>query len=361
MKKIHDDNNLVTAEKQILTVELITDISQLINQAKGYIAQEYNSSQILLNWMIGTRINNEILTDKRAEYGEKVIVKLAEELSLEYGAGYSKPNLFRMIKFAKVFPDKEIVSTLSRQLSWSHFTIICGIDDRLKRDFYSQMCRIQKWSVRDFKKQIDSMLYERTAISKGVKSVIETNIKQLSKSDIISSDMVFKDPYFMDFIGQKNYCNEAELEELILDNITQFLQELGNDFCFIARQKRMSTNNKDRYLDLLFFNRRLRCLIAIDLKIGNFDPAHKGQMEWYLNWLAQNEQLEHENRPLGIILCAGKDQDDIEYLQMDKTNIHIAQYVTKLPEKAKLEKKLYLAIETAKEVYAKKQIKVNEK
>jgi len=281
---------------------------------------------------------------------------LANHLALNYGRGYSRPNLFRMIKFFKAFPNREIVSTLSRQLSWSHFVLICAIDDELKRNFYAEMCRVQRWSVRALQKELNGMLYERIALSKKPEEVIQYQLDQLKATDEMTADLTFKEPYFLNFIGANQYKSEEDLEDLILQHITDFLQELGNDFCFVARQKRMSTGKKDRYLDLLFFNRRLRRLIAIDLKLGDFDPAYKGQMEWYLNWLDANERFEYEEKPMGIILCAGKDHDDIEYLEMDKTGIHVAQYLTEMPPKEILESHLRKAMAIAKENYAKKLI-----
>jgi predicted nuclease of restriction endonuclease-like (RecB) superfamily len=339
-----------------LPKSLLTDIAQLIEEARVHVAREYNSTQALLCWLIGQRIHEEILKNERAEYGETIVISLANELSLLYGKGYSRPSIFRMIKFAKLFPSREIVSTLSRQLSWSHFILISGVDDELKRNFYAEMCRVQRWSVRALKKQMDGMLYERTALSKEPEDVIKAQLLKLKENDEMTPALTFKEPYFIDFIGGKTYGSEEDLENMILNNITDFLQELGNDFCFVARQKRMSTGKKDRYLDLLFFNRRLRRLIAIDLKLGDFDPAYKGQMEWYLNWLDQNERLSYEEKPMGIILCAGKDQDDIEYLEMDKTGIHIAQYLTELPPREILEQKLKQAIQLARENQLKKQI-----
>lgn len=335
---------------------LFNDIANLINEARQHVAHEYNSTQALLCWLIGKRIDEEVLKSERAEYGETIINSLAKELSLAYGKGYSRPNLFRMIKFAKQFPNREIVSTLSRQLSWSHFVIICSIGDDLKRDFYAEMCRVQRWSVRALQKQVNGMLYERTALSKKPEAVIEAQLDKLKNHDEMTPELTFKEPYFLDFIGAHTYESEEELESLVLSNITDFLQELGTDFCFVARQKRMSTGKKDRYLDLLFFNRRLRRLIAIDLKLGDFDPAYKGQMEWYLNWLDKNERFDYEDRPMGIILCAGKDHDDIEYLEMDKTGIHVAQYLTELPPKEILESRLRKAVAVAKENLLKKSL-----
>lgn len=335
---------------------LVKDISSLIEEARTHVAREYNSTQALLCWLIGKRIDEEFLNLERAEYGENIVVSLANHLTLTYGKGYSRPNLFRMIKFAKQFPNREIVSTLSRQLSWSHFVLISAIDDQLKRDFYGEMCRVQHWSVRTLKNQLDGMLYERTAISKKPEEVIKSQLGKLKDIDEMTPELTFKEPYFINFIGANDYNSEEDLENLILSNITEFLQELGTDFCFVARQKRMSTGKKDRYLDLLFYNRRLRRLIAIDLKLNDFDPAYKGQMEWYLNWLDKNERLSYEEKPMGIILCAGKDSDDIEYLEMDKTGIHVAQYLTELPPREILEKKLKLAIQLARKNQLMKQI-----
>ena len=325
------------------------DIATLIQSAKGHVAREYNSTQVYLAWFIGKRIEDELLQHKRADYGEKLIESIAETLSRQYGSGYTRSSIFRMIKFYRYFSDERIVSTLSRQLSWSHFILICTMEDELKRTFYAEMCRVQKWSVRGLKQQIDSMLYERTALSKSPSDVINAQLKELQNEDKMTPELVFKDPYFIEFTSGKSYLSEADLETAILDNITTFLQELGSDFCFVARQKRMSTGKKDRYLDLLFFNRRLMRLIAIELKLGDFDPAYKGQMEWYLNWLNEHERLPHEAKPLGIILCAGKDHEDIQYLELDKTGIHVAQYLTELPAKDVLEKKLKHAIALAQE------------
>jgi predicted nuclease of restriction endonuclease-like (RecB) superfamily len=357
---MNDDKKLIKKDSEMIpnheSTALVKDISALIDEARNHLAREYNSTQALLCWLIGKRIDEEILKSERAEYGENVVILLSKHLSLNYGKGYSRPNLFRMIKFFKAFPNREIVSTLSRQLSWSHFVLICAIDEELKRDFYAEMCRVQRWSVRALQKELNGMLYERIALSKKPEEVIKYQIDQLKASDEMTADLTFKEPYFLNFIGANQHKSEEELEDLILQNITDFLQELGNDFCFVARQKRMSTGKKDRYLDLLFFNRRLRRLIAIDLKLGDFDPAYKGQMEWYLNWLDVNERFEYEEKPMGIILCAGKDHDDIEYLEMDKTGIHVAQYLTEMPPKEVLESHLRKAMAIAKENYAKKLI-----
>lgn len=352
------NNNQINEEKQITisTSALVKDISQLIDEARGKVSREYNATQVQLCWLIGRRIDEEILKFKRAQYGDQIVANISSYLTTQYGRGYSRPNLFKMLKFSKLFNDSQIVSTLSRQLCWSHFVLLCTIEDGLKRDFYAEMCRLDNWSVRKLKKQIDGMLYERTAISKKPEELIRHEIDKLQENELMTPALVFKDPYFLDFIGLKPSYSEEELEDAILNQITEFLQELGTDFCFVARQKRMSISKKDRYLDLLFYNRSLQRLIAVDLKIGEFDPAYKGQMEWYLRWLDKNERKPWEKEPLGIILCAGKDEEDIEYLELDKSGIHIAQYFTELPPKELLEEKLRQAIHIAKENYIKKKL-----
>lgn len=356
MKTIIKLETEIAANNNLDQDQLLVEISHLIENGRQKAAREFNSTLVLLNWLIGSRINQVILGDIRAEYGEQIISRLADQLTVRYGKGYSRPSLFRMVRFAKLFPDQAIISTLSRQLSWSHLLLFCTIEDDLKRDFYTQMCGIEQWSVRTLKNKIDGMLFERTALSKKPDEVIKQQLQEVRETGELSPDLVFRDPCFLNFIGLKDAYSEADLESAILNQITEFIQELGTDFCFVARQKRMSTNNKDRYLDLLFFHRRLRRLVAIDLKLGAFEPAHKGQMEWYLRWLDKHERRFGEEKPLGIILCADKDQEDVEYLELDAGGIHVAQYLTELPPKAILEEKLKHAIATAKESYLKQEL-----
>lgn len=341
--------------------KLYNEIVVLIEQSKSHIAREFNSTLIILNWSIGYKINTEIISNNRSDYGDQLVEKVSIDLKLEYGEGYNRSNIFRMIKFAKLYPDKNIVATLSQQLSWSHIVEILPLKENNKRNFYIQMCVMEKWSVRTLRSKIKGMLYERTAISRKPDAVISAELEKLEKNKEITPDFVFHDPYFLNFTGLKNVYSENDLENAILDNIMLFIQELGTDFCFVSRQKRMSTENKDRYLDLLFFHRGLRRLIAIELKLGSFEPEHKGQMEWYLRWLEKNECKNGEAKPLGIILCADKDQEDIEYMELGRAGIHVAQYLTELPPKHILEAKLHKAIQTARENYNKVLAECNEK
>ena len=329
--------------------KLFEDIVHLIQQGQKRVAMEVNSTIIVLYWSIGKRINAELLDDKRGDYGDKIIETVSQELSLQFGKGYSRSALFRMVKFARLYPTQEIVATVSRQLSWSHIIILCQLEDMLTRDFYLQMACVEGWSVRDLRKKIDSMLFERTAISNQPEKVIEHELAKLKETHQLTPQFVFRDPCILDFMNLTPSYSESDLESAILTHITEFIQELGTDFCFLARQKRMSTKTKDRYLDLLFFHRGMRRLVAVELKLGEFEPEHKGQMEWYLRWLDKNERKEGEEKPIGIILCANKDQEDVEYLELDQGGIHVAQYLTELPPKKLLEEKLHSAIAYARQ------------
>ncbi len=234
--------------------------------------------------------------------------------------------------------------TLSRQLSWSHFVAILPLKDDLQRDFYAEMCRIERWSVRTLRKKIDGMLYERTTISKKPEKLIEKDLAALRDEDRLTPDLVFRDPYFLDFLGLKDTYSEKDLETAILREMEGFILELGAGFSFVARQKRMTIDDEDYYLDLLFFHRKIKRLIAIELKLGKFKAAHKGQMELYLRWLENYEQQPGEKSPLGLILCADKGIEQIELLQLDKGSIRVAAYLTELPPRELLQKKLHDAI-----------------
>lgn len=331
--------------------KLFEDVVKLIQQGKAHVAREVNSTMVLLYWSIGKRINDEILLEKRANYGDQIINHVSAQLNIQFGKGYSRSSLFRMVSFARLYTDNQIVATVLRQLSWSHILFLCQIDDKIKRDFYLQMTCIEHWSVRTLHEKWKTMLFERTAISKKPEGVIKNELVKLQQTKELTPDLVFRDPCFLDFIGLDTKYSESDLENAILDHIVEFIQELGSDFCFVARQKKMATQKTDRYLDLLFFHRSMRRLVAIELKLDRFEPEHKGQMEWYLRWLDKNERKVGEEKPLGIILCADKDQEDVEYLELDQVGIHVAQYLTELPSKELLEGKLHRAITVARQQY----------
>ena len=334
---------------EITNNSLFEQIKNLIEQTKNNVAVAVNSSMTMMYWHIGKLINDEILQNKRAEYGKEIIATVSQQLIKQYGKGYSYSALTRMMKFAKNIDEKNI-ATLSQQLSWSHFKELIVLEDTLKIEFYAQMSIAQNWGVRTLRERIDSMLYERTALSKQPDELIKYELDNI-KQEEFSKNMILKDPYFLDFLDINDRYLEKDLEDAILRSIEQFIFELGVGFSFIERQKRIIIDGEDFKIDLLFYNRKLKRLIAIDLKIGRFKAEYKGQMELYLKWLSKYEKEEGENEPLGIILCADKKEEQIELLELEKSAIHVAQYLTVLPPKEILEAKLHQAIESAKAKY----------
>ncbi len=307
-----------------------------------------NAELVMLYWKIGNIIQTDIKQGKRADYGEQLVHQLSLQLSQEFGKGFSKQNLFNMVRFFQAYPEQETVYALSRQLSWTHFRVLIYLKDELQRRFYTEMCRLEKWSTRTLKERIDSMLYERTAISRKPDELITQELNTLKETDKITPELVFRDPYLLNFLGLEDTFSEKDLEKAILRELESFIIEIGSDFAFLSRQKRITIDNEDYYLDLLFFHRGLQCLVAIELKLGKFQAADKGQMELYLRWLEKYEKREHENNPIGMILCADKSEQHVELLQLEKSNIRVAQYLTQLPNRELLEAKLLQAIQKAK-------------
>lgn len=330
---------------------LINDIRRMIDEARASVAAAVNTGLTILYWQIGRRIYQEILKGNRADYGKQILATLSQELSENYGKGFNYSSLTRMVKFYESFQDERIIATLSRQLSWSHFRELLPLEKTLQRDFYAEMCRVERWSVRTLRQKIDSMLYERTAISRKPEELIRHEIDLLRNEDQITPDLVFRDPYFLDFLGLTDRYLEKDLEDAILRKLEMFLLEFGEGFSFIARQKRIQVDNDDYYLDLLFFHRKLRRLVAIELKLGDFKPADKGQMELYLRWLDKFERQSGEEMPVGLILCAGKKQETIKLLEIEKSGIRVAEYMTELPPRKMLEQKLHNVIEQARQEF----------
>jgi len=328
---------------------LLSEVRELILQTRQTVAQGVNSALVLLYWQIGQRIRIDILKEKRAGYGEQIVHTLSGQLTVEFGRGYTERNLANMVRCAQVFPDLNILHTLCAKLSWSHFRRLIYVDDPLKREFYAEMCRVEQWSVRTLHERIQSMLFERTALSKKPDNLIAAELKKLRDHDKLSPDLVFRDPYVLDFLGLKDTYGENDLEAAILREIEGFILEIGVGFCFVERQKRMQIDGRDYYLDLLFYHRKLRRLVAVELKVGDFEAADKGQMELYLNWLKRYERESDEEEPLGMILCAGKTQEHVELLELQKSGIHLASYLTRLLPWKQLEKKLHEAVKLARQ------------
>jgi predicted nuclease of restriction endonuclease-like (RecB) superfamily len=329
-------------------VSVFTDIKEIVEQSRIRIAININAEITSVYWKIGERIRTELLKEQRAEYGKKIINQLAVNLTQTFGSGWSEKQLRHCLRFAETFPDETIVSALWRQLSWSHLKVISYIEDELKRTFYIEMCKLEKWSTRTLQERLNSLLYERTAISKKPDKTIKNELMQLAQENTISPDLIFRDPYFLDFLGLHDSFSEKELEAAIIAELQNFIVEMGSDFAFLARQKRITIDNRDYKIDLLFYHRRLKCLVVIDLKLGEFEAGYKGQMELYLNWLSRHESLEGENSPIGLILCTGKSEEHVDLMQLDRSNIRVADYFTILPSKNLLLEKLHKAIAIAK-------------
>lgn len=333
-----------TTRKLAPVAPLLADLRQLIVTAREQVARTVDAGLVTLYWHVGRRIHQDILQQKRAEYGAEMVATVSRQLEAEFGRGFSARSLHRMVRFAETFPDEAIVSALRTQLGWTHFKAIIAFDDPLKRDFYAEMCRIENWSTRTLQQKINGMLYERTALSKKPDQLIAQELKALRETDKMTPDLVFRDPYILDFLGLKDTFAEKDVESAILREIESVVLELGIGFAFLERQKRMQIDSRDYYLDLLFYHRKLKRLVAIDLKLGDFEAADKGQMELYLNWLKHHAMEPDEKPPLGMILCAGKSDEHVELLELAKSGIHVASYWTEMLPKKDLERKLHDAV-----------------
>ena len=337
------NNEIVSAQS------LIQDIRKIIEQARGHVASTANYALSMMYWHIGERVNAEVLKNKRAEYGKKIVASLSRQLREEYGAkGFDEKNIRRMMQFAQEFPKEQIVASVMRQLSWTHILQVLPIKNELQREFYLTLATSERWSVRQLRKEIDGMLYERTAISGKPDEIIKKELTTLRDDNMLTPDLVFKNPYFLEFTGLKGMYSERDLKDSLVAHLEQFIIELGNGFSFVARQKRMIIDGEDFYLDLLFYHRRLHRLIAIDLKLGRFKAQYKGQMELYLRWLEKNEMEPGEESPLGLLLCTEGSEEQIELLQLDKSGIKVAQYLTELPPRDVLMHQIQKSLDVAK-------------
>lgn len=334
--------DILNKDEQYLLLELI----KIIDTGKHQLAVRVNSGLVLMFWQVGSKVNEFVLNNKRAEYGKKIVVTLSRQLQEKYGRNFEERNFRRMIQFASDFQDFEIVVTLSRQLSWSHFLVIIPLKTAEEQKFYAEQSVRQSWGVRELRRQIKNKVFERTAIA---------NTQLMSGTNEMYD--VFKDPYFFDALGLKNGYLEKDLEMAILKDLEEFILEIGKGFAFVERQKRMIIDGEDFYLDLLFYHRNLKRLIAIELKVDKFHASYKGQMELYLKWLNKYEKQDGEKEPIGLILCAETSREHVELLEMHKDGIMVAEYWTELPPKEKLEKRLQKALRDAKERIERKKLK----
>ncbi len=325
--------------------KLFVDLSQLIEQSHQQVAMQANSTLTILFWQVGKRINDDILQNQRAEYGKQIVSTLSAQLETSYGRNFAEKNVRRMMQFAEHFSDLQIVVTLSRQLTWSHFLVLIPLKSVEAKQFYAQLAINDTLGVRELRKQIASKAFERTAIA---------NLQSSQNENFPIN--TFKDPYLLDFLGLRNDHLEKDIETAILHELEKFILELGKGFAFVERQKRMIIDREDFYLDLLFYHRSLKRLVAIELKLGKFQAKYKGQMELYLKWLNKNERQEGEETPIGLILCAESSKEQVELLEMHKDGIMVAEYWTELPPKKELERKLHLALIEAKERFKRKKL-----
>lgn len=329
-------NNLTTpsAESSTPSALLLADLREIIRRGKSQAVAAVNSALTLTYWHVGQRINNEVLRGERAAYGQQVVASLSESLVAQYGKSFEARNLRRMMQFAALFPDSRIVSPLATQLSWTHFTILLTIPSDSARMFYAQQSVDHLWGKRELIRQIERKAFERGHIA-------DNKLALAAAPELAGS---FKDPYFFDFLGLPQGYLENDLELALIRELEHFILELGKGFAFVERQKRMIIDGEDFYLDLLFYHRRLKRLVAVELKIDRFKAAHKGQMELYLNWLDKYERQADEAAPIGLILCAQAGTEQVELMNLQKDNIMVAEYWTELPPKAVLEEKLHTAL-----------------
>ena len=317
---------------------LFEKVSAIIENRKYRAASYANSEVTLMFWEVGKYIGSVLLGGERAAYGKQIVTTLSQQLIAKYGKSFEVHNLRKMMRFADKFNDFEIVTKLSAQLSWSHFVEILPLKTYEARLFYANDAQQRHYGVIELRRQISRKAYERREIA-------DTRI---TKDSLIPFN-IFKDPYFLDILDLKDNFLEADLEKAILIELEKFILEFGRGFSFVERQKRMSVDGDDFYLDLLFYHRILKRLIAVELKIGKFIPQYKGQMELYLRWLDRYERQEGENAPIGIILCTKASREQIELLELDKSGIAVAEYWTNLPPKALLEEKIRTILSEAQE------------
>ena len=340
--------NLATSEEL-----LYNDVCGIIDGVRAKVATYLNTEICMTNWYVGKRIKEDILYNQRAEYGKQVIKKLATRLTVKYGSGWGYGKLKHCVRSAYLFSEDEIGYAVRSQLTWTHLRSLMGVKDELARSFYVEMCRMEHWDTRTLYEKIDCQLYERTAISRKPEDMIRKELNEIKENNQLLPDLIFRSSYFLDMLGLPDIFSEKDLEMAILSQIQLFIKEMGTDFAFLDRQKRITVDAVDYYIDLLFFHRGLKRLIAIDLKLGKFKPEYEGQMLLYLRYLNKNERKEGEESPIGLILCSEGNTEHIEYLMLDEDSpIKVAQYYTKLPDKKVLSEKLRRAISIAREHYS---------
>lgn len=340
---------------------LFDDLCGIIDAGRERIATYVNTGVCLTYWHIGKRIKEDVLYNTRAEYGKQVLKNLASRLKEKYGLGWSFRTLQHCVRSAYTFSEEEIVYATSTQFTWTHLRELMSVKDALARQFYMEMCHIEHWSTRTLSQKIDSQLYERTAISRRPEKIIKQELDKVRDTHTLVPDMVFRSSYFLNMLGLPDVFSEKNLENAVLNQIEEFMREIGSDFTLVARQKRITVDAIDYKMDLVFFHRSLRRMVIIDLKLGKFKPAYEGQMLLYLRYINKHERHEWEESPIGLILCSEGNTEHIEYLMLDESSpIKVAQYYTQLPDKKVLAEKLQRAIAIAREHQTERQVEDKE-
>ena len=349
-------NDLIVQSKSEIAViipeipqgrSLIVDLRKMISEARSRVAVAVNSEAVVLYWSVGRRILVDVLKNKRAGYGEKIQKTISENLTKEFGPGWGLRKIQHCVRSADVFTKEQIVSAVRTQLGWTHLKMIMSERDALKRDFYLTLCAYEHWSTRDLERKMDGMLYERTAIARHPEAIVKKELAAVRKTGKLTPDIIFKSSYILDFLRLNGDYSERDLENAILSEIQEFLRELGTDFAFLDRQKRFTVDGIDYKIDLLFYHRSLKRLIAIDLKLGKFKPKYEGQMRLYLRWLDRNERRDGEESPIGLILCSEGNTEHVEYLMLEKSDVRVAQFLTELPKVEEVKARLQRAVALA--------------
>jgi predicted nuclease of restriction endonuclease-like (RecB) superfamily len=344
------DNEQIVDTKVIGTISdhLYEGVSAIIDNARRLVSVYVNAHASMTFWNVGKYIIDDMEYRTYSAYGKKILATLSQRLTARYGRGYTYSALTRMMKVARLYSDSEMFAMLSQTLSWSHFLELITIEDETKRLFYQQMSIGDHWSVQQLRDKQDEMAYERSLIAA---KPDDEKVKKLENITVQQTepDVVLKSSYVLNFLGLNDYYTEKELENAIASQLENFILELGQGFAFLERQKRFTIDGTDYYLDLLFYHRKLKCLVAIDLKLGKFKPQYKGQMELYLKYMQKYEMQPDENPPIGLLLCSEGNTEHVELMMLDEDRIKVAQYLTCLPDKQWFVDKLNRSILIAKE------------
>lgn len=318
--------------------ELYSQIASVLSKSRQFVVSTVNTTMVRTYFEIGRIIvENEQNGKSRAEYGKETLKNLSERLTKDFGKGFSVENLDRMRFFYRTYSNSSTPLT-NFELSWSHYLFLMRIENPEERKFYEIECKNSNWSLRELRRQFDSALYERLALSKN-----KDGVKQLSQKEIVVAkpEDIVKDPYILEFLGlpEKSEYSESDLEQKLIDKLEKFLLELGKGYTFVGRQVRFTFDEEHYRVDLVFYNRLLQCFVLIDLKIGKLTHQDLGQMQMYVNYYDRFVKLEHENKTIGIVLCKNKNDALVEItLPEDNTQIFASKYETVLPKKEELKK-----------------------